>query len=294
MHGKLLSQMAFSALALCWSANAMADTIFNLNATLTSGAILSGTVTINTTTGAATAANITATVPTTENFTLSNPIFNTDNFEGTNLEVITALNNNNYPQALLGFQVSSLVGFTGGAITSGSGVFTDSATRHAVTSGALTFFASTSVAGDNSSIFNVSGTLEGGGTLGGQVTVDLVTGKVLSGDVTAAIPVVNTYTLSTAVSATPNFEGTGLEVIQVLDNNNYPDALLGFQVSSLVGFPGGNITTGSGLFTDANTRYGLVSGTLTPVATPTPSTLGLVCVGLGGFFIRRRSSTSVG
>jgi hypothetical protein len=139
-------------------------------------------------------------------------------------------------------------------------------------------------------VFNVNATLTDGVTLGGTVTINTTTGAVEAANITASVPVINTYTLSAGVAGTPNYQGTNLFVIQADDNNNYPLALLGLQESSLVGFNGGAITTGSGLYTDASTRYGVISGSITR-AVPEPSSLVMSGMGLAagcaGFALRR-------
>lgn len=253
-----------------------ADEILNFRAsgTFTNGNILGGDVTINITTGAVTAANLTATGPDPQ-------LFNTNvgaipNYAGSGLTVIVANSPtpNQYPILLLGLSVSNLIGFLGGSISSASNYTRSDNSQVSLSSGMLTLASPNKIV-----TFGASGTFNNGNILSGTVIIDVTTGNVIRANFSATGP--DPQTFNTNVSAVPNYAGSGLTVIVANSPtpSQYPILLLGLPVADLVGYNGGSISPASTYTRSDNSRVGLISGVL--IASPEPSALALLTLGSG-------------
>ena len=247
--------------------------VFQASGSFTSGGTLSGTVTIDTATGDVLSADLSATV--NQTFTFSNNIGGIPNYANSGLFVIVAnATPGGYPIALIGVNENSLVGYAGGPISGASDFIFQDASVFGLLSGAL---ALDSVNGPLST-FKASGTVNGGGPVGGTVTINTTTGELSAVSVTAVIP--RTYALSAGVGGVPNYANSGLFVIVVNEAaGGYPIALLGLPVGNLVGYNGGALSGASDLIFQDGTVFGLVNGTLTA---PVPEPATWTCFALAG------------
>ncbi len=272
--GSLSASLLMLSLAMAVSSIPLkAATLYAVSGTFTDGGTLGGTVTIDTTTGAVTAANITATIMETLNFSTNVGAIPDFPISGYTTIAADSVSPDAYPLILLAEHVSSFVGYNGGPIKQQSNIeYSDGRPTMFINSGNLTFFAATQVLGDPVSIFNVGGSVAGGGPLSGTVTIDTLTGAALAANITAIVP--KTLTFSTNVGAILNYPAPGYTVIAAdsVSPDSYPLILLAENVPSFVGYTGGPIVPGSNIeFSDGTPNLNLVSGSLT--ALPEPSSL---------------------
>lgn len=121
-----------------------------------------------------------------------------------------------------------------------------------------------------------------GCTLGGTLVIDNTAGTVVSIDVTFSgeSPLVGPFTLFGGTQTTPS----GNKVILATDAGANELALVfpTATVGSLVGYDGGALFGTTSIMDVAkSSEWLLSSGSLTPVATPEPSSLALIFAGIG-------------
>lgn len=136
-------QLRFMSVMMLFASGLLAQTAFNASGTFADGTTLGGTVTINTATGQVTSVDLTLSAPNAATLTL---IADVGSVPGS--VVISAGTPSVYPQVSLWFPVSTLAGYSGGALCSNtspctSGAFTnlarsDVAGEDRLTSGSLT------------------------------------------------------------------------------------------------------------------------------------------------------------
>jgi len=278
--------MMFLAFACGLHAAFASPITFNAYAQIGNGGLLTGTVSIDPVTGKVHGADLTATV--NQVFTFNTLVDGTPNYANTGLFVISAYHRSGFPVALVGLQEQNLEKYEGGSISSGSGVIFENLERFGIENASFTqltnVYNGTHYIGD----FQASGTVAGN-PFEGTVTINRSTGQVLSSTLTATIR--RTYRLNINVTGTPNYGNTGLFVIGAGNApTGLPLALLGLQTADLIGYRGGVIASGSGFFTDPDTRYAITGGTLSPV--PEPSTIAVIPIAAGMLFAVRRRGRS--
>ncbi len=254
------------------SGQAKADVIryFSATGTFTNGDTLSGTVVLDATTGAVTAADLFASGPDTERFYL-----NVGNYVTNKISVIAADSptSNLYPVLVIGTPTPSLVDFTGGLlVTQSEYIFADNS-QVFLSSGMLTL--------DDVQVFDAYGLFTNGDSLGGTVAIDTVNGNVVGADLTATGPAPQTFYTNSGNYVTQNI---AVITADSPTDSFYPVLVLGTKTNTLVGYSGGSLVAGSAYINANNSQVGLVSGGLTSTA-PEPSTWigGLSALLLGGF-----------
>ena len=162
----------------------------------------------------------------------------------------------------------------------------------------------------NSVTFDASGTFVGGGTLGGTITINTVTGVVVAVDLTTTSSGLNGSPYTTLG---PSFFYMVGPFLGIGISNSASNVIgLALDASTLVGYSGGTLCggpptectfgVGSGVVTYEDASYPpveplifLASGSLTPVApTPEPNSAALTLLGLATLglcmLMRRRNS----